>query len=143
MAARSLATRKTGKVLVINADLEIIRILEVNLSHANLETITARSGRDAIEKIQKDSTDIIILDPALPDVDHNEICLKITESSRANQTPIIIIDDGLSPGNRMTPTERISNITKPFAPKEVVAMVQARLQAGNENAKRGGWRQGF
>jgi len=129
MAGRNITTRKLGKVLVINSDPEIINILEINLAHANLEIVSARSGSEALRKIQKDKTDIIILDPALPDIEGMEIYRKITGSHPINNIPIILLSTRLPRKNMITQAEDIPiyHITKPFNPKEVVAMVQGYL----------------
>ncbi len=129
MAGRSISTRKAGKVLVINADPEIINILEINLAHANLEIVSARSGSEALRKIQEDKTDIIILDPALPDMEGAEIYRKITGSYLTNHIPIILLSARLPRKNRIAMAEDIPiyHITKPFNPKEVVALVQGYL----------------
>jgi diguanylate cyclase (GGDEF)-like protein len=129
MAGRSVTTRKSGKVLVINSDPEIINILEINLAHANLEIVSARSGSEALRKIQKDKTDIIILDPALPDMEGMEIYRKITGSYLTNHIPIILLSARLPRKTMITRADDIPiyHITKPFNPKEVVALVQGYL----------------
>ena len=129
MAGRGTKIRKAGKVLVINSDPEIINILEINLAHANLEIVTARSGSEALRKIQEDKTDIIILDPALPDMEGAEIYRKITGSHLTNHIPIILLSARLPRKNRIAKAEDIPiyHITKPFNPKEVVALVQGYL----------------
>jgi response regulator RpfG family c-di-GMP phosphodiesterase len=129
MIVRDITAQKAGKVLVINADPEITRILEVNLEHANLEIVTATSGTEALSKIQNDKSDIIILDPALPDVEGAEIYQQLRESPRTNHIPIILISARLPRKNRISRAEDmpIYHITKPFNPKEVVALVQGYL----------------
>ena len=51
MTVRGASVQKTGKVLVVNSDPELTRILEVNLAHANLEVVTAQNGAEALQKI--------------------------------------------------------------------------------------------
>ena len=129
MILRGTTTQKAGRVLIINADPEITRILEVNLSHANLEVISAQSGAEALSKIQTDKSDIIILDPALPDMDCTEIFRKIKESPQTNRSPVIIISAKPRKICKIAAAEDIDfrYITKPFDPKEVVALVQGYL----------------
>jgi diguanylate cyclase (GGDEF)-like protein len=121
--------QKTGKVLIINSDPEIIRILEVNLTHANLDVVTAQNGIEALIKLQHNQADIIILDTSLPDIGHNEMRRRIKEVSPASLVPMIII--GNRPQNNIEIFKAEDNIihcvTKPFEPKEVVALVQGYL----------------
>jgi response regulator RpfG family c-di-GMP phosphodiesterase len=129
MIVRDLITRKAGKVLVINSDPEITRILEVNLEHANLEIDSAKSGAEALNKIQNDKSDIIILDPALPDMEGAEIHQQIKELPQTNHIPIILISAKLPRKDRISRADDVPtyHITKPFNPKEVVALVQGYL----------------
>jgi response regulator RpfG family c-di-GMP phosphodiesterase len=129
MIVRGLTTRKAGKVLVVNSDPEITRILEVNLEHANLEIDSAKSGTEALNKIQNDRSDIIILDPALPDMEGTEIYQQIKEAPQTNHIPIILITTKLPRKNQVYKAEDVPiyHITKPFNPKEVVALVQGYL----------------
>jgi diguanylate cyclase (GGDEF)-like protein len=129
MVLRGTTTQKAGRVLVINADPEIIRILEVNLAHANLEVVSAQSGAEALSKIQTDKSDIIILEPSLPDMDCTEIFRKIKELPQTSRIPIIIISAKPRKICKIANAEDIAirYITKPFDPKEVVALVQGYL----------------
>jgi diguanylate cyclase (GGDEF)-like protein len=121
--------QKAGKVLVINSDPEIIRILEVNLAHANLEVVSAQSGFEALSKLHNDESDIIILDTALHDIGHYEMRRRIREASPASRVPVIIIGTRPQNNNEISKTEDniIHCIIKPFEPKEVVALVQGYL----------------
>jgi diguanylate cyclase (GGDEF)-like protein len=127
MIVRDTIAQKTGKVLIINPDLEITRILEVNLAHANLEVVSARNGAEALRKIHKDKSDIIILDPALPDMEFDEICRHIKELPV--NIPVILIGSRSKKRDFTSKAEEITvrYIPKPFDPKEVVALVQGYL----------------
>ncbi len=127
MIVRGTTAQKTGKVLIINSDPEISRILEVNLAHANLDVVSAQSGTEALHKIHHDKSDIIILDPALPDIECSEICHQIKEAT--GDVPIILLSAKSKKRNQTTKVEDIAvrYITKPFDPKEVVALVQGYL----------------
>ncbi len=127
MIARSTAARKAGKVLVVNYDYEISRILEVNLAHANLEVVLAESGAEALEIIRRDKADIIIVDQELLDMESSDIFRHIKELS--GDIPVILIG---SPSQKIyTPAKAyeiaVSYIAKPFDPQEVVALVQGHL----------------
>jgi DNA-binding response OmpR family regulator len=75
MVLRGTTTQKAGRVLVISADPEIIR---------NLEVVSAQRGAEALSKIQNDKSDIIIVDPALPDMGCTEIFRKINVRTERN-----------------------------------------------------------
>jgi diguanylate cyclase (GGDEF)-like protein len=129
MSVCGITTSKAGKVLAVNCDPEIIRILEVNLTHANLEVISAENGAVALLKAYTEKPDIILLDPSLPDVDGMEFCQRLKKSQHSSHIPVIII--GAKNRNKyrtVTVDGAIHDITKPFDPQEVVALVQAYLK---------------
>jgi diguanylate cyclase (GGDEF)-like protein len=129
MIVHGPTAQKAGKVLVINADPEITNILEVNLAHANLDVISAQSGTEALKKIHQHKADIIILDPSLPDMDYEEIRHQIKESLHNDDIPIILLSAKIKKRNIPAKAEdtAVYYITKPFDPKEVVALVQGYL----------------
>jgi diguanylate cyclase (GGDEF)-like protein len=112
--------------MVVDHDLEVTRILEVNLANANLEVISARSGAQALIKAVSENPDIILLNAVLPDNESLDICRQLKESQQTGHIPVIIIG---SDGEEDEETGNVINgadqyITKPFDPSEVVALVE-------------------
>ncbi len=120
--------QKAGKVLLINPDQEINRILEVNLAHASLDVVAAQTGAEGLGKLRGDGWDIIILDTALPDIGHYDMVRRLREASPSSRVPVIII--GARPQSNIVtrPEDSIIHfVSKPFEPREVVALVQGYL----------------
>jgi diguanylate cyclase (GGDEF)-like protein len=129
MNVRGATPPKAGKVLTINRDPEVIRILEVNLTHANLDVISADNGASALRKVHTEKPDVILLDPALPDMDGLEVCQRLKESQHSNHIPVILIGAKRSKYKTIMAVDNaVQNISKPFDPKEVVTLVQAYLR---------------
>jgi response regulator RpfG family c-di-GMP phosphodiesterase len=127
MILRDKTAPKAGKVLVVNSDPEIRRILEVNLAHANLEVVLAESSAAALEKIRRDKSDIVILDQELIDTESGDICSRIKELSET--IPVILIGSRLKKRNIDIKADEtaVSYVAKPFDPREVVSLVQEYL----------------
>jgi response regulator RpfG family c-di-GMP phosphodiesterase len=127
MSLRNKTAPKAGRVLVVNSDPEIRRILEVNLAHANLEVILAESGAVALEKIRRDKSDVVILDQELPDMESGDIYSRIRELS--GTIPAILIGSRLKKIDVGIKADEfaVSYIAKPFDPGEVVSLVQEYL----------------
>jgi response regulator RpfG family c-di-GMP phosphodiesterase len=127
MFVRDKTTPIAGKILIVNPDPEIARILEVNLAHANLEVALANNGAEALQLIRRDKSDIIILDQEFLDTEDGVFNRHIKELS--DNVPVIIIGSRSKKRNIATGADDIavSYITKPFDPKEVVALVQGYL----------------
>jgi len=125
-----IITQKAGKILAVNSDPEVIRILGVNLMHANLEFVSAQSGVEAIDKTFSERPDIILLGPPLPDIDVRDICQRLLRSPQTNQIPIIVISSTKSKPIVTNEAENgsIHYITRPFDPNEIVNLVQTHLR---------------
>ncbi|RLC63228.1 MAG: hypothetical protein DRI01_05600 [Chloroflexi bacterium] len=123
------STRPKKRVLAVDADPEVIQILEVNLTFSNLEVISAGNGAEALLKASAERPDIIILDAVLPDMDSAEICQQLKGSSQTSHIPLIII--GIESLSRETKAKVIDLadhcLKKPFDPKEAVSLVKAYL----------------
>ncbi|UCB42531.1 MAG: response regulator [Dehalococcoidales bacterium] len=126
VSASRTSRQKRRRVMVVDHDPEIVRILEVNLSHANLEVISARSGAQALTKANKERPDIILLDAVLPDQESMDICRRLKESPQTSHIPVIIIgSDGKGENGGIGIGRADQYIAKPFDPHEVVKLVEA------------------
>jgi diguanylate cyclase (GGDEF)-like protein len=125
------ASRQWGrKVLVVDDDPEVIQILGVNLAHANFDVISARNGAEALAMATKERPDLILLDIVLPDLDGLDVCRQLKESPQTRHIPVIVISAKTESEDRIASIAAGVEhyITKPFAPAEVVAMVQASFK---------------
>ncbi len=117
------------KILVVEDDAQIVRVLRLELEHEGYEVDTASDGLAGLEKALKEP-DLIILDVMLPKMDGLEICKRVRVKSRV---PIIM----LTAKDRIV--ERVGGLdvgaddylTKPFAIEELLARVRARLRERN------------
>ena len=67
------------RILVVDDDTAILRLLSTNLKARGYEVITATDGEEALEAVQKDYIDLIILDIMMPKVDGVQVCRHIRE----------------------------------------------------------------
>ncbi len=128
MFVRNKAASKAGRVLIVNSDPEITRILEVNLSHANLEVFMAHNGTDALQIIRRGKSDIIILDQEILDTENAEVLRSLKKLSTG--IPVLVIGSRLKHKTISSMGEiDTSYIAKPFDPKEVIALIQRHLMS--------------
>ena len=62
------------RVLIVDDDPDIQRLVSYNLSQAGFDVTSAGSGRKALESIQREPPDLVVLDLMLPDIDGIEVC---------------------------------------------------------------------
>ncbi len=124
------------KVLVVDDEVSIVKLLQFNLEKAGYECVTAFDGKQALEMVRQEKPDFIILDLMLPKMDGLDVC-KTLRQERVN-TPILILtakDDEL---DKILGLELGADdyLTKPFSPREVIARVKAILRrAQNQSSK--------
>ncbi|MCA3010044.1 MAG: EAL domain-containing protein [Phycisphaerales bacterium] len=131
MSADSRAGRPgaAGRVLVIEDDLAVIRVVERSLRAAGFETLAALEGKEGIALAQSRQPDLVLCDIGLPGLDGHGVlqCLRQDEATR--DIPFIfltgsIAHDDVRLGMRLGADDYL---TKPFMPKDLVEAVQARL----------------
>lgn len=121
-----------SKILIVEDEKNISKLILDTLALANYETETCYDGESALFKINNNCYDLIILDIMLPKLNGFEVLERIDN----NQTPIIF----LSAKNDITTIVRglkqgIDYMTKPFEPLELLARVELRLKNQPENFK--------
>lgn len=114
-------------ILVVDDDEKIVKFLRFNLSREGWHIITARDGAEALQIVERDPPDLVLLDMMLPKVDGFEVCRQLRQWS---QVPII----GLSARGDMADKVRCLDlgaddyITKPFGMDELIARIKAVLR---------------
>jgi len=79
------------RILVVDDDRNIGQILHASFSSKGYETVVSRNGEDALERFEKDSPDLVLLDVLLPKMNGWEVCRKLKETPRGKNTPIILM----------------------------------------------------
>ncbi len=118
------------RVLIVDDDPDILRLVSYNVSQAGFEVITASTGREALEVVQKQPPDLIILDVMLPDVDGMEVCRTLRQQDPSRRIPIIMLTARGDEIDRVVGFELGADdyVTKPFSPRELVLRVKSILR---------------
>ncbi|WJY28622.1 MULTISPECIES: response regulator transcription factor [Sporosarcina] len=116
------------KLLVVDDEDRIRRLLTMYLSREGYEMDEAQNGMEALEKIQETQYDCILLDVMMPEKDGIEVLHELR--AEEDQTPIILLTAKGEESDRVTGFETGADdyIVKPFSPREVVLRVKALLR---------------
>jgi len=116
-----------SRILLVDDDVDILRILEDNLKLDGYEVTAASTGRAALKSFSQTKPDMVILDLTLPDVDGIQICLSIREKS---DVPIIMLTarDRIPDKVLGLETGADDYMVKPFDYLELAARVKACLR---------------
>lgn len=119
-----------GKILIVDDDLEILRILQDALRSAGHEVRTCDNGGCVEQELKDFKPDLMVLDVMLPGMDGYTLALRITENPATRSLPIVVLS-GLEPSQAMF--QRFSQVAaffpKPFDPDLLLETVRKILSA--------------
>jgi two-component system KDP operon response regulator KdpE len=124
--ARPVVSEAT-KILVIEDDEQLLRLLEAALTHAGYVAQTARSASDAAPHLDDPQVRVVLLDLGLPDVDGMMVIDQIRQS---RSVPIIVLSARDSEGEKIAALDRGANdfMQKPFDMGELLARIRVALR---------------
>jgi two-component system, OmpR family, alkaline phosphatase synthesis response regulator PhoP len=119
-----------NRILVVDDDTEIVRLIRAYLEQAGFEVITAYDGMTALRMVRSEHPDLVVLDLMLPDRDGWDITRIIRNDNHLAHTPIVMLTARVEDSDKIVGLELGADdyITKPFNPQVVVAHVKAVLR---------------
>ena len=116
------------KVLVVDDDIKLLKMLKRTMVFENLDVLTATNGREALEVVQQEAPDLLIVDWMMPEMDGLELIQHLRDAN--NRMPILMLTARDAVENRVFGLESGADdyLVKPFAPAELVARVHALLR---------------
>jgi two-component system, OmpR family, alkaline phosphatase synthesis response regulator PhoP len=115
------------KILVVDDELDIVKVVRAYLEQSGFRVITASDGQQALAIFRHEQPDLIVLDLNLPKMDGLDVCRAIR---RESSVPIIMLTARVEETDRLIGLEIGADdyIVKPFSPREVVARVRTVLR---------------
>ena len=120
---------KKFKVLVVDDEDNIVKVLKYNLERQNYDVVVAQDGLDAVDKAVSEKPDVMLLDIMLPKKNGFEVCQTLREKPETNMLPIIMLSAKGEMDDKLTGFEIGADdyVSKPFDEKELLARVKALL----------------
>lgn len=115
------------RILVIDDERQITRMLRASLQSSGYEVLTAANGVEGLEKFESGRPDLIITDLAMPEMNG----LELTEAvRRLDQTPIIVLSVRDTDAMKVKALDEGADdyLTKPFSMPELLARIRAQLR---------------
>jgi len=115
------------KILVVDDEKPISDIVKFNLEKEGFEVVTAFDGEEALEKVEEENPDLIVLDLMLPKMDGLEVCREVRKT---RDIPIIMVTAKDQEIDKVLGLELGADdyVTKPFSNRELVARVKANVR---------------
>jgi two-component system alkaline phosphatase synthesis response regulator PhoP len=121
---------KMSRILVVDDDHDIVRLIKAYLERAGYLVMSAYDGETALHILRRDHPDLLVLDLMLPDRDGWDLTRLIRANPSLAEVPIIMLTARVEDSDKIVGLEIGADdyITKPFNPREVVARVRALLR---------------
>lgn len=114
------------KILAVDDERHIVRLVEVNLQRAGYEVVTAYDGREALEKVKSETPDLIVLDVMMPYMDGFEVLKNLKADPATAEIPVIMLTAKAQDADifRGWSSGVDCYLTKPFNPMELLTFVK-------------------
>ena len=116
-----------AKILVVEDEEQLLRMLRSSLIQAGYEVTTARTGLEALEKMVLQEFQVVLLDLGLPDMDGKDV---ISDARAISQAPFLVISARDSEREKIATLDLGANdyIAKPFDMGELMARIRVALR---------------
>jgi DNA-binding response OmpR family regulator len=115
---------KQFRVLIVDDEPRILQFLNMRLKASGYEVLTAASGLEALEQLQAQKPDLLVLDVVMPGMDGFETLKQVRALS---SVPVIILSAKEASADKVRVLELGADdyLAKPFSPDELVARIEA------------------
>jgi two-component system alkaline phosphatase synthesis response regulator PhoP len=116
------------RVLAVDDEPDVLRLVEIKLKKAGFDVLTARDGEEGLNKAVSERPDVVLLDVMMPKMDGFTAASKIKEQMQP--APLILMLT--AKGQESDVVKGLSGgaddyIIKPFAPRELIARINVAL----------------
>lgn len=118
------------KVLIVEDEVSQREVLKYNLTAEGFMIITAQDGQEALERVQEECPDVILLDWMIPNTSGLEVCRRLKLQPKTRHIPIIMLSARSEEVDRIRGLETGADdyMVKPYSVFELVARVKAQVR---------------
>jgi two-component system KDP operon response regulator KdpE len=125
-----------GKILVVDDDPQIRRVMKATLVGQHYEVVEARTGEDALEMTPQESPNLVLLDMNMPGMGGLETCKALRATS---DIPVIILSVRNTERDKVAALDAGADdyVTKPFSIEELLARIRAAMRRSSSSPEGG------
>ena len=115
------------KILIVDDDRNIVELLRLYIEKEGYQTVIALNGREALQALEREKPDLIVLDVMMPEIDGWQVWREVRKKS---ETPIIMLTAKGETFDKVLGLELGADdyMVKPFETKELIARIKAVLR---------------
>lgn len=125
------------RVLIIEDEADLRKVLEYNFKQAGFDVATTPSGQDGVRLFRELNPSLVLLDLMLPDLAGTEVCKILKKDPHGEHTPVVMLTAKGEEVDRVVGFELGADdyVVKPFSVRELVLRVQAILRRNKPDAQ--------
>lgn len=122
------------KILAVDDERHIVRLVQVNLERAGYQVVTAYDGKEALEKVEDERPDMVVLDVMMPYMDGFEVLQQLRKNPSTRDLPVIMLTAKAQDADVFRGWQMNCDcyLTKPFNPMELISFVRRIFKAQEE-----------
>jgi two-component system alkaline phosphatase synthesis response regulator PhoP/two-component system response regulator VicR len=126
------------RILVVDDERHIVRLIQVNLERAGYQVATAFDGKEALKRVEEAKPDLIVLDVMMPYMDGFEVQKRLQADPNTRNIPVIMLTAKSQDADvfRGWASGVSAYLTKPFNPLELLTFVK-RIFSGYDDSPEG------
>ncbi len=120
-----------ARILAIDDSEQNLILIELYLKDTEFEVITAKGGREALDLVQREEFDLILLDVVMPHLDGFDVCRRLKADPRTSQIPVVFLTARMKhESEKLVAFEvgAVDYINKPVMKEELIARIRVMLQ---------------
>lgn len=119
------------RVLVVDDDPQVLRLLRVNFELEGYDVMTATNGEEALDLVGRDSPDAVICDVMMPGIDGLEVVRRLRADPATVALPLVVVSAKAQRSDVAAGLQLGADayVTKPFDPAELLKVVAGLLAA--------------
>jgi CheY-like chemotaxis protein/MinD-like ATPase involved in chromosome partitioning or flagellar assembly len=123
-----------SKILVVDDDPGVLRLLEYVLSHQGYQVLTAANGIEGLRIAQQEGPELVVLDVMLPGMDGFEVCHRLRSNSGTAGTPVLMLSAKGQESDKSAGVKVGANeyLVKPIDRVELLKTVETLLATGEQ-----------
>jgi len=125
---------KQKKILAVDDERHIVRLVQVNLERAGYQVVTAFDGKEALKKVESERPDLIVLDVMMPHMDGFEVLKRLKSDDKTKDVPVVMLTAKAQDADvfRGWASGVDCYLTKPFNPIELLTFVKRIFESYDE-----------
>jgi two-component system alkaline phosphatase synthesis response regulator PhoP/two-component system response regulator VicR len=128
------------KILAVDDQVHIVRLIQVNLERNGYQVVTAYDGQQALDKIKTENPDLVVCDVMMPRKDGFEVLREVRSEAGTRDLPFIMLTAKAQDADLLRGYKSGADcyLTKPFNPNELLGFVKRVLESAHGKDEFGG-----